>query len=211
MPLFKKIIEEDYTLAVWHLTESEDLFLPFKKSFSASPEKLDEIHFEYRRKEWLCSRYLGWSMAKEIEGKCAGVWSDDHNKPHIKDSSLQISISHAKPYVAVMVHKKHSCGVDIEAKKDKLIKLAPKFLTENELRQANNDLDALAIAWGGKEAIYKFYGRKKLIFKENIFLYGLDAISESGKLFNKLKVDGTTSNITLNYEQFDNHILVHTT
>lgn len=211
MPLFKKIIDKNYTLVVWHLTESIDLFLPFKKSFSASPEKLDEIHVEQRRREWICSRYLGWSIAKEMEGNCAGVWSDEHNKPHIKDSKLQISISHAKPYVAVMVHRNKSCGIDIEEKKEKLLKLAPKFLTSDELQQATNDLDALAIGWGAKEAIYKMYGRKQLIFKENIFIYGLDNIAQNGELQNELKVENMTSYIGLKYEQFNNHILVYTT
>jgi 4'-phosphopantetheinyl transferase len=210
MPLFKKIVEENYTLVVWHLTETEDLFLPFKKTFSASPEKLDEIHVAYRRKEWLCSRYLGWTIAKEIEGQCAGVWSDDHNKPHIKDSTLQISISHAKPFVTVLVHKKHPCGADIEEKKEKLLRLGPKFLTQDELNQAKGDLSSLAIAWGAKEAVYKLYGRKKLIFKENIFLYGLDTIKKSGELTTILKIGKNNSAIMLKYEQFENHILVYT-
>ncbi len=211
MPLFKKIIDENFTLVVWHLTESIDLFLPFKKSFSASPEKLDEIHAVQRRKEWICSRYLGWSIAKELEGKCAGVWSDKHNKPHIKDSSLHISISHAAPFVTVLVHKKHSCGADIEEKKEKLLRLGPKFLTTDELNQTEGDISRLAIAWGAKEAIYKLYGRKQLIFKENIFLHGLDNIKESGAISSQLKVGNKKSRINLKYEQFENHILVYTT
>lgn len=211
MPLFKKIIDKNFTLVVWHLTESIDLFLPFKKSFSASPEKLDEIHAEQRRKEWICSRYLGWSIAKEMEGKCAGVWSDDHNKPHIKDSNLQISISHAKPYVAVMVHKSETCGVDIEEKKEKLIKLTDKFLRKDEQPQSLDDLSALALGWGGKEAIYKYYGRKQLIFKRDLSVIGLSNIKEKGSLLGKLMIDNRTTDITLFYEQFDNHILIHTT
>jgi len=210
MPLFKKIIENDYTLVVWRLTESEDLFYPFKKHFSASPEKLDKIKVDQRRKEWLCSRYLGWSIAKEIEGQCDGIWSDDHNKPHIKNSKLQISISHAKPFVTVLVHKKRSCGADIEEKKEKLKKLAPKFLTSNELNQAKGSLASLAIAWGAKEAIYKLYGRKQLIFKENIFLYNLDTIRESGEIYSYLKVAKKENKFILKYEQFENHILVYT-
>ena len=210
MPLFKKIIHENYTMVVWHLTESEDFFLPYKKYFSASPEKLDEIHVALRRKEWLCSRYIGWTIATEMEGQCSGIWSDDHNKPHIKNSVLQISISHAKPYVAILVHKNQACGVDIEEKKDKLLKLAHKFLTEDELNQADGNLTRLAIAWGAKEAIYKFFGRKQLIFKENIFLFELDSIKESGEIYTILKIGTETSKITLTYEQFENHILVYT-
>ncbi len=210
MPLFKKIIDKNFILAVWHLTEPEGFFSGNKAHFSASPEKLNEIHIEQRRREWLCSRSLGWSIAKEIEGKCEGIWSDSYNKPHIKNSSLQISISHAKPYVAVLVHKSNPCGVDIEEKKEKLLRLAPKFLTQNELSQTNQNIDALTLAWGAKEAIYKFYGRKQLIFKENIFLSNLDNIQTSGSIKSELKIKNNVNQIGLNYEQFENHILVYT-
>ncbi len=211
MPLFKKIIDKNFTLVVWHLTESIDLFLPFKKNFSASPEKLDEINTEQRRKEWICSRYLGWSIAKEMEGTCAGVWSDAYNKPHIKDSTLQISISHAKPYVAVMVFKNKTCGVDIEEKKDKLLALAPKFLNKAELAESKNNISALALGWGGKEALYKYYGRKQLIFKRDLCIIGLNSIKEEGHLIGKLKMPEETIEICLQYEQFDNHVLIYTT
>lgn len=159
----------------------------------------------------MCSRYLGWSLAKEMEGTCEGIWSDDHNKPHIKNSELQISISHAKPYVAVLVHKTQPCGVDIEEKKEKLHRLGSKFLTPHELYQADNNLSRLAIGWGAKEAIYKLYGRKQLIFKENIFLTQLDTIQQSGEIQSMLKVGQDSTAIALRYEQFDHHILVFTT
>jgi len=195
---------------MWHLTEDEDYFIADMDKFSASPEKLEEIKVEQRRKEWLCSRHLGWSIAKELEGSCDGVWSDSLNKPHIKNSSLQISISHAKPYVAVLVHRNASCGVDIEEKKEKLLRLAPKFLTQRELDLVNGSLDAIAIGWGAKEAIYKLYGRKSLIFKEHIFLYKLDEIQQNGSIRSELKANNIVTNIEIKYEQFENHILAYT-
>lgn len=210
MPLFKKIINENFTLAVWHLTEDEGYFLPNKNNFSASPEKLDEIHVAQRRIEWLCSRQLGWQIAKEMEGSCDGIWSDSYNKPHIKNSNLQISISHATPYVAVLISRNKSCGVDVGEKKEKLKRLAPKFLTQNELNQTSNNIDALAIAWGAKEAIYKLYGRKQLIFKENIFLHKLDTLKQAGRINSELKVADSVTKIEMEYEQFKNHILVYT-
>jgi len=210
MPLFKKIIDKNFTLVVWQLTESEVFFNANKAKFSATSEKLDEIKVKQRRKEWLCSRQLGWQIAKEMEGHCDGIWSDNFNKPHIKNSSLQISISHAAPYVAVLVSKHASCGVDVEEKKEKLQRLSSKFLTPNELKQTKGNLGALAIAWGAKEAIYKLYGRKQLIFKENIALFNLDEVKTSGQINGQLIEQNSTTEIKLNYEQFKNHILVYT-
>jgi len=43
MPLFKKIIDKNFTLVVWQLTESEVFFNANKAKFSATSEKLDEI------------------------------------------------------------------------------------------------------------------------------------------------------------------------
>ncbi len=211
MPLYTQLITENYQLAIWELTEPEAYFLPDIARFSANPEKLDEIHVAQRRREWLCSRKLAWQMATELSGQCAGVWSDLHNKPHFKNSNLHLSISHAQPYVAVLVHKHHPCGVDIEALKDKLKKLAPKFLSPSELTQTQQNLPALAIAWGAKEAVYKLYGRKQLIFKQHILLTGLSNIQEEGKLQAKLSIYTPPQIITLNYRQFNNHVLVFTT
>lgn len=210
MPLFKEIIEENYRLIVWHLTEEEDYFLPHLDQFSAMPKQLDEIHFPQRRKEWMASRYIGWKIAKDLQGSCEGVWSDSHNKPHFKNSPLQISISHAAPYVAVLVHKKHPCGIDIEEKKEKLIRLAPKFLTDKELELSNNDINKLALAWGAKEAIYKMYGRKQLIFKENILLPELHAEWNHGQMQSVLRLNNKDQNIPVQFEQFNNHVLVYT-
>ena len=210
MPLFKKYFNKNYTLIVWHLEEEEHFFLPFMDKFSASPEKLDAIHAPQRRKEWLASRYIGWRLAIEIQGSCEGIWSDSHNKPHFKNSSLQLSISHASPYVAVLVHTTNSCGVDIEEKKEKLVKLAPKFLTDSEFAQTGGKVTNLAVAWGSKEAIYKLYGRKQLIFKENILLSGLDTIEESGNIYCDLLLNEKVRKITLQYEDFGNHILTYT-
>ena len=210
MPLFKKVFNTNYTLIVWHLTEDEGFFLPHISNFSVCPEKLDRIHVPQRRNEWLASRYIAWNTAKELEGYCDGIWSDEHNKPHFKNSTLQLSVSHAKPYVAVLIHKTMPCGVDIEEKKEKLIKLAPKFLTANELQQANGKLEAFALAWGAKEAVYKQHGRKQLIFKENILLSGLDSIGLSGEITCNLHLTEEDTTITLHYEYFDNHIFVYT-
>lgn len=210
MPLFKKIIKENYSLVVWHLTEDESFFMPYLEQFSTEPERLKEIHFPQRRKEWMASRYIGWQLAKEIQGSCEGIWSDSHKKPHFKNLPLQISISHAVPYVAVLVHKNKSCGVDIEEKKEKLIRLAPKFLTESELELSNGDLDKLALAWGAKEAIYKMHGRKQLIFKENILLPELNAQWEHGQMNSILRIDGVDQIIPLHFDQFNHHILVYT-
>ncbi|MCB0495749.1 MAG: 4'-phosphopantetheinyl transferase superfamily protein [Cyclobacteriaceae bacterium] len=210
MPLFKKIIEENYTLVVWHLTEDEGYFVPYLQEFSFEPKKLSEIHFPQRRLEWMASRYIGWQIAKELQGNCEGIWSDSHNKPHFMNSPMQISISHSNPYVAVLVHKKHPCGVDIEEKRDKLIRLAPKFLTETELALSNGDLDKLALAWGAKEAIYKMYGRKQLVFKENILLTELDAHWDKGKMNSILRIDNKNQIVPLEFEKFHNHILIYT-
>ena len=210
MPLFKEIIEENYTLVVWHLTEEEEFFLPDIHHFSSEPQKLDEVHFPQRRREWLASRFIGWQIASEIQGNCEGIWSDTHNKPHFKNSSLQISISHASPYVAVLVHKKHSCGVDIEEKKDKLERLASKFLTEAEMELSGGSLNKLALAWGAKEAVYKMYGRKQLIFKENIFLPELHTQWGHGIMSCILRLDNKEKIIPMQFEQFQNHVLVYT-
>jgi phosphopantetheinyl transferase (holo-ACP synthase) len=74
-------------------------------------------------------------------------------------------------------------GVDIETERDQLNRIAARFLHPAELAEwptSASPKDYLQVSWGAKEALYKVYGRKKLIFKENLLLSGLHpAVAET--------------------------------
>jgi 4'-phosphopantetheinyl transferase EntD len=61
-------------------------------------------------------------------------------------------------------------GVDVERVSPRVQRIKNRFLTEQEqVIVGATDAD-LMLAWSVKEAVYKMYGSKKLLFKEHIRL-----------------------------------------
>ena len=53
---------------------------------------------------------------------------------------------------------------------EKLRRTAKKYLSDTEFIHADSDLAALGIYWCAKEALYKLYGKKKISFKNSIYI-----------------------------------------
>jgi phosphopantetheinyl transferase len=98
------------------------------------------------------------------------IVKDFHGKPYLSDNEFNISISHSFDYCAVMFHPFRNVGVDIQKIEDKLLPLAPKFLTDREIEMLKDNLLELCIAWSAKEAAYKHTGVKGLSMKNNFHI-----------------------------------------
>lgn len=81
-----------------------------------------------------------------------------------------MSISHSFPYATAIIHAEKPVGIDIEQPRDKILRIAEKFLNPKERDFAGNDLELLSILWSAKEVLYKIHGRKKLTFKQHLFI-----------------------------------------
>lgn len=63
---------------------------------------------------------------------------DDLGKPHLKNHDGHISISNTKELVAVIYHPTNAVGIDIEIPSERILKIAPKFVNENEQKWMND-------------------------------------------------------------------------
>jgi 4'-phosphopantetheinyl transferase len=81
-----------------------------------------------------------------------------------------VSLSHTSNYAVAIVSLEEEVGIDIEKISNKLSRVSHKFLSEPERLHAGNDLLKMCIYWCAKESLYKWYGKKNLSFKENIFI-----------------------------------------
>lgn len=167
MPLiYQKTWDTHRRLAVWKITEDEEYFVQ-KLEWTNS----EKAHFEalkgIRRIEWLSSRLLICTLAK-IENS-SFIVKDNFGKPFIKNSKINISISHTSGYAAAYISPL-SIGIDIQTTVEKIHRIAHKFLTYEELHLIPEQkmLHALHLYWGAKEALYKAYGRKQLKYREHI-------------------------------------------
>src|SRR5690606_35147540 len=97
---------------------------------------------------------------------------DEHGKPYLLNFPHHISLSHSYDYAAVMVSEDRLVGIDIEIIKDKIERVAKKFLSPEELDfiDPQHAIEHLYICWCAKESVYKLYGKNNVSFLNNIRL-----------------------------------------
>lgn len=104
------------------------------------------------------------------------------NKPFLKGRSEHISISHSHDKLVIILNTKENTGIDIEQVRDKVKNIQNKFLSEKELKFANNDTDKLITLWAAKEAMYKVYGLKEVEFIKNLFVEEFTGAEITGRI-----------------------------
>lgn len=161
-------ISEDCCWGMWKIMETpEHLAQRLTEKEDYQIHTLDFLkHISHPVKQ--CESLAARLVIKEILGywgiSYEGIWKDAMNKPHLINSDFYISISHASTYGVGIVHKKKPVGIDMELVRDKIKRISHKFLSSQELQNTEDNLEKLIILWAGKEALYKLYGKKKLIF-----------------------------------------------
>ena len=169
--ILNKIIDEHTRLAVWKIEETEEQLFCGLQLKSHELDFIASLNNGKRLLHWLSTRLLLRTMLQTNDYIDSRM--DDQGKPYLVNGDYQISFSHSFDYASVMISKDKQVGVDIELIKDKIQKIKNKFLKTTELSglpEQNNTL-ALYICWCAKEAIYKWYGKKGLEFKQHIDIY----------------------------------------
>ncbi len=165
MAVFWKAEESQIKYFIWHIVE------PLEKLVShLYPQEIEELaHIQVLEKkyEYAAVRNLMQHIAFQEHFTYVSIQKNENGKPFLPTIPLEISISHAFPFVAVALASK-PLGIDIEKKQEKIRIVARRVFSEKELSLAQNDLNLLTQLWTAKEAIYKAYSRKGIAFKENI-------------------------------------------
>jgi phosphopantetheinyl transferase len=168
------IIQKRYSnqshLAVWHITESHDELQAMLPSEILTDAELASIHHPQKQVEFFCSRLTIKYLTDKLGIKYVGIKKDEYGKPYLVDSDWQFSLTHTLEYIAVVMHETKALGIDLEQPSQKLLRIAHKFLSETERHDADSDLDKLCIYWSAKEALYKLYGKRKVIFIDNLLI-----------------------------------------
>lgn len=196
-----KDITPDSAYGLWHITESnEDL-----EKLVSKEDALHTADFHPKRKaEYFATRLILKELVRHFGASFQGIVKDQHGKPFLKGSDFHISISHSYPYVACILHRLAPCGIDLETPRMQLQRIQQKFLSTRELALIQDDLDELCQYWCAKETLYKIYGRKQLIFAENI---RVDRRAD-GSLVGQVILDNDQQSYELHCEQIDGHYLV---
>jgi len=97
---------------------------------------------------------------------------DAYGRPMLEEGKPHISLSHSDGLAALLTSDTLRAGVDVERLDHKRAHaIAAKFLNAEELAwAATQDAAIYPLLWSAKEAVYKWYGRKQVLFAEQIHL-----------------------------------------
>lgn len=201
MPLLnKKNITDSLTVGIWHISESQ---AELKNNYiNKGFDEIDivETKSESRLKQWLSVRLL----LNEIYSD-ASITYDKFGKPMLSNG-VEISISHAGDYAVIALNTTKKCGIDIEQISSKVERIKHKFLSQHELEKVIS-LEELTLFWCAKEALYKLYGKKELIFNEQLFV---DVKNKPNNLLGRIKIGENEYVHELVAEKIDDYLLVYT-
>lgn len=169
MPLaFKDSIAEGLTILLWKIEESEEELLDNLHLDKDEFADFNSLKVPVRRLEWLGARNALKVLLNEY-GQFFH-YKDEFGKPHLRNSSIGVSMSHAKGYGGAAINLHGHIGLDIEWVRPQISRIAKKFTNEPEAKWATGDETKLTQIWAAKEALYKLHGRTQLAFAEQLLL-----------------------------------------
>jgi 4'-phosphopantetheinyl transferase len=171
MPVvFSKNISDNCIITLWKIEEDADFFLKYLDIKEENLASCSNATHPIKQLEWLASRTCVKYTVELLEHRYQGIEKDEHNNPYLSEIQGFLSLSHTSNYAVAIVSLEEEVGIDIEKISDKLSRVAHKFLSESERLHAGKDLFKMCVYWCAKESLYKWYGKKNLSFKENIYI-----------------------------------------
>ncbi|WP_229330501.1 4'-phosphopantetheinyl transferase family protein [Flavobacterium ammonificans] len=168
MPLYKTIHHNSNTqILIWNITESFEQLNQEVQLNEKSQLRLNGMKSQMHQRAFLSVRKL-LALAGYSD---FDLYYDEFGKPHLIDEK-QISITHSHHFSAIIISNE-AVGIDIEMQRDIILKIAHKFVNDEELsRLQKTDLTdyikKLTVKWGAKEAIFKIKNEKGISFKDHI-------------------------------------------
>lgn len=203
---YHREIDNNTSFAIWKIEESAEELLAQLQLKEHERSYLDTLINGKRNMHWLSTRVLLRRMMETDEYIDCRV--DSSGKPYLSNFPHYISLSHSYDYAAVMVSKNKAVGIDIELVKDKIERIARKFMSPEELEfiGEKDRIDHLYVCWCAKEAIYKLHGKKNVSFLEHIKLKPFE-YKGSGSFEAELEIAAYPKGFRVHYEKFNGYMI----
>ena len=137
-----------------------------------------------------------------------------NGKPILKGINWHVSVSHSNNWLFIQTTPLFQPGIDIEPLREKIVRIAPRFLNDTDSRNLQDwpQLLGLHLIWGAKEAIYKSYSQKGLDFRKEIFIELPPYSTSISQLKGSIHKKGKKQYFELIFELFpNNELLVYIT
>ena len=206
MPLYKTLTVSNHAKAlIWKIEEPFEQLANGIFLTEENQQRVNNMKSDLHQRGFLSVRHL----LKEVGYTDNDLEYDEFGKPHLKDGNF-ISITHSFIFSAIIISTEQPVGIDIEMQRDKIVKIAHKFTPIEEYKSiANHDalVSKLTIVWGAKESLYKIYGKKKLLFLENIYIE--DFSFETNETTGKILYEGETSDYDIHFLEMEGFTCVY--
>ncbi len=203
--VYHKEIDPFTSFAIWKIEESADQLFAQLQLKDHEISYLDKLANGKRNLHWLSTRVLLRHMMHTDDYIDCQV--DSSGKPYLTNFPHHISLSHSFDYAAVMISKNKAVGIDIEQIKDKIERIAHKFMSPEELSFIGQErIEHLYVCWCAKEAIYKLHGKKNISFLDDIRLEPFE-YSGYGSFAASLDTSSEINNFRVHYDKFDGYMI----
>ncbi len=202
----KKKLENEATIAVWQITETEQELIELSSVPSDEMEEISYIRSESQRKQRLAVR----ALLSEVFEEKVYLSHHDNGKPYLENMVTNISITHTEKYVAIILHDEKDLGIDLESLDRDFSAVEKRALSEDEIEDLDDERrnEQLAIYWCAKEAIFKRVSAYKVDFAEQIEVERFRPRGEGELEATFIHKDGYEEEFELEYMTFDRHVLV---
>ena len=202
----KKKLENEATIAVWQITESERELIELSSTPTDEMEEISYIGSESLRRQRLAVR----ALLNELFEDKVYLSHHDNGKPYLENMATNISITHTENFVAVILHEEEEVGIDMECQDRDFSAVEKKALSEDEIDDLDDDRknEQLAIYWCAKEAIFKRVSAYNVNFSEQIEVERFRPKGEGELDATFIHKDGYEEEFELEYMTFDRHVLV---
>ena len=211
MPLYKTInfsrsVETTTQILVWKITESLSQLFQEVKLNPANTIRFNGMKSEMHQRAFLSVRKL--LMEKGYTD--FDLEYDEFGKPHLKDGNY-ISISHSHQFSTIIISNQ-KVGIDIEMQREKILRIADKFVNNQELQRLksfnNKDfIKKLTVKWGAKEAIFKIRNEKGISFKDHIQVNPFEI--RDNKTTAILEIENMKQQFSIYFEEIEDFTLVY--
>ncbi len=191
---FKKEECSGGIVAVWKITESVDELQSQLTLQESELIRLNSFRLDKRKLEFLATRCL----LKEVLHEDPVISYLESGRPVLQNSNYNLSISHTKGYAAVALSNTKFSGIDIEHPSERVVKVYDRFVSkeENQFIPKDKELQYYTLIWCLKEAMYKVFDEKSIVFNRDLKCYPflLDNEGQIRALFS------LHENVELNYK-----------
>lgn len=207
MPLYKVIhFNANTQILIWKITETFQELLEQVILNDSNKKRLEGMKSEMHQRAFLSVRKL----LQQIEHTDLDLYYDEFGKPHLHGEK-HISITHSHEFSAIIISDK-TVGIDIELQREKIIRIADKFINQNELQRLKSSnsedyIKKLTVKWGAKEAIFKIRNEKGISFKDHIKVNAFEI--QDAKAIAELHFDNIIKEFKIYFEEIEDFTLVY--